>query len=99
MYIYIYMCIYIHICAYVYDVSHGDFPTAMFFSQKILRFFQRMPAESAQLLGRAILAINAGAKAVKWGGCQGTQGLEWKTIGKPWENLRKNVGKWWFNGI
>ena len=26
-------------------------------------------------------------------------GLNGKTMGKPWENHRKTIGKWWFNRI
>ena len=25
-----------------------------------------------------------------------TIGKWWKTIGKPWENCGKTIGKWWF---
>ena len=49
--------------------------------------------------GSAVLGAVGGSLGATLGcSAAGLVKCGWKTIGKPWENHRRTIGKWWFNG-
>ena len=93
MYMYIYICIYIYIHTYIYIYIYiytyslgvsGLFPPKVLSSEEDLR----LEAPDPRYHGSGVFAPSQFAPG----------GEDRKTMGKPWENHGKTIGKWWLNG-